>query len=240
MRMITTVLFDLDGTLRGHFPPGREYFADSAARLGLPVSAADRLRACRWEHAYWAESAEKDEDQRLFPAEKAFWLQYSQRELIALGANLEEAQRLAPLLRDCMDKEYQPQDRLQEGAQEMLRSLRQNGLRLGVVSNREAPFEDVLARYQLGRDDFDVLLAAGEVQVWKPSPLVFWRALERLEVLPAEAVYVGDNFYADVLGASAAGLQPILFDTQGVFPEAECPVIRHLLELPALIETLRG
>jgi len=236
--MITNVLFDLDGTLRGHFPPGREYFATAAARLGLQILPEDRLRACRWEHAYWAESAEQTEDRRLFPAESDFWLNYSQRELIALGASIEDAQRLAPLLNACMENDYHPEDRLLDGALEMVQTLRRRGLRLGIVSNRDKPFDDMLAGYRLNRAGFDLLLAAGEVQAWKPSPLIFWQALERLGASAAETVYVGDNFYADVLGASAAGLQPVLLDDAGIFPEAECPTIRSLKELPELLEML--
>jgi len=120
----------------------------------------------------------------------------------------------------------------------MVQTLRRRGLRLGIVSNRDKPFDDMLAGYRLNRADFDLLLAAGEVQAWKPSPLIFWQALERLGASAAETVYVGDNFYADVLGASAAGLQPVLLDDAGIFPEAECPTIRSLKELPELLEML--
>ncbi len=48
---------------------------------------------------------------------------------------------------------------------------------------------------------------------------------------PGKALYVGDNYYADVLGAQRAGIRPILVDPQGVFPDAECPVIDSVGEI---------
>ncbi|GAB4482724.1 MAG: hypothetical protein OHK0031_05460 [Anaerolineales bacterium] len=237
--MITAVLFDLDGTLRGHFPPGREFFADAAARLGLEITPEDRLRACRWEHYYWAESPEQSEDRRLNPDSSAFWLNYSRRELIALGASPAQAEEFAPLLRARMDSDFQPEDRLLDGAWETLEILRGQGYQLGIISNRDEPFDDVLARYGLGRAHFDLLLAAGEINVWKPAPAIFQHALQRMELTPAQAVYVGDNFYADVAGARGAGILPILLDPDQIFPEADCPVIRQLKELPGLLPGLQ-
>jgi len=55
---------------------------------------------------------------------------------------------------------------------------------------------------------------------------------------PEAAAYVGDNYYADVVGARAAGLHPILIDPLGIFPEAGCPTIRALGELEAVLAEL--
>jgi len=237
--MIKAILFDLDGTLRGHFPPGREFFADSVARLGLEIAPEDRLRACRWEHYYWAESPEQSEDRRLHPETSAFWLNYSRRELTALGAGMEQAEAFAPLLRARMDTEFQPEDRLLDGARETLEVLRRQGYRLGIVSNRDEPFDDLLTRYGLELSCFDLTLAAGEINAWKPAPAIFQHALQRLELTPAQAIYIGDNFYADVVGARGAGLLPILLDPDEIFPEADCPVIRQLDEIPGLLPGLQ-
>ncbi len=50
---------------------------------------------------------------------------------------------------------------------------------------------------------FEFWLYAGELERWKPNPEMFTIALQQLD-LPAQAVaYVGDNYYADVIGARA-------------------------------------
>jgi len=83
---------------------------------------------------------------------------------------------------------------------------------------------------------FSFALAAGEINSWKPDPGIFWHALERLEANPQQALYVGDNYYADVVGAQNAGLQAVLVDPEGIFPEAQCLVIRQVNELLALLK----
>jgi FMN phosphatase YigB (HAD superfamily) len=61
-------------------------------------------------------------------------------------------------------------------------------------------------------------------------------ALQQLD-LPAQAVvYVGDNYYADVVGARGAGLWPVLLDPDNLFPEAGCPLIPRMGDLPALLQ----
>jgi FMN phosphatase YigB (HAD superfamily) len=46
---------------------------------------------------------------------------------------------------------------------------------------------------------------------------------------------VGDNWFADVVGAKAAGLTPVLYDPRGIFDDPECAVIRSFDELPRLL-----
>ena len=46
---------------------------------------------------------------------------------------------------------------------------------------------------------------------------------------------MGDNFYADVLGARRGGLIPVLYDRRGVFPDPGCATIRSFDELEAAL-----
>jgi putative hydrolase of the HAD superfamily len=121
---------------------------------------------------------------------------------------------------------------------DVLRKLRQAGFLLGIVSNRTHPLTAELEGFGLN-DYVDLTLTAGEVNSWKPDTGIFLEAILRLQVKPEEVLYVGDNYYADVIGARNAGLRPVLLDPDGVFPEVECDVIRNLpdlidLAIPAL------
>jgi putative hydrolase of the HAD superfamily len=101
---------------------------------------------------------------------------------------------------------------------------------LGLVSNREHPLDEIVS--ELGLEGmFAFTLAAGEIDIWKPDPGIFREALVRGNCRPASTVYVGDNYYADVVSARAAGLMPVLLDPREIFPEAGCRVIHHLGEL---------
>ena len=55
---------------------------------------------------------------------------------------------------------------------------------------------------------------------------------------PESAAYIGDNYYADVVGARAAGLHPVLIDPLGIFPDAGCDTIRSLSELERVLAQL--
>jgi putative hydrolase of the HAD superfamily len=53
-----------------------------------------------------------------------------------------------------------------------------------------------------------------------------------------ETIYIGDNYYADVVGARRAGLRPVLYDPQGVFPEADCAIIKSFDELNSILKVI--
>ena len=120
---------------------------------------------------------------------------------------------------------------------------------LGIVSNypdAEA-IRTSLGRLNLARHFASIVVSADVGRV-KPHPLPFTTCLDALEMAPADALYVGDNWLADVQGAKRLGMQvvrtiqyeaPERFDPQpGDFePDA---VIEHLSELPALLQVCAG
>jgi putative hydrolase of the HAD superfamily len=79
-------------------------------------------------------------------------------------------------------------------------------------------------------------LTSGEVNSWKPDTKIFEHALQHLDLQPEDALYVGDNFYADVIGARRAGIHPVLIDPDGIFPEADCPVIAAIGDLRGFLD----
>ncbi|HEU4368243.1 MAG TPA: HAD-IA family hydrolase [Methylomirabilota bacterium] len=78
------------------------------------------------------------------------------------------------------------------------------GLRAAVISNSNGAIRAILDGLGLTRH-LDFVLDSSEVGVEKPDPRIFRSALERAGVRPEEAVYVGDLYSVDVLGAGTAG-----------------------------------
>ena len=236
--MIKTILFDLDGTLRHSIPAGGDVFADYAQTIGLSISAEERIRAERWEHHYWANSYELRDDLEIHKETgNGFWGNYARRRLIALGAGPARAQELAPLVNQYMHDNHKHEDFVPAEIHGMLTSLKETGYRLGVVSNREHPYVEELERLELS-PYFEFSLAAGEVGSYKPDAGVFIAALEKMDAVAQETVYVGDNYFADVIGSLRAGLLPVLYDPRGIFPEAGCPVITSFDQLIPVIQIL--
>ncbi|MGE5250045.1 MAG: HAD family hydrolase [Bacteroidota bacterium] len=233
---IRAILFDLDGTLRHNRPEGGEVFMDRAISLGLPVGPEDRLRGMRWEHYYWANSPELKRDlQAHGGANPEFWQNYGRRQLVALGTESKRSEELAPVLSQYMSEQYKPESVLPPEVPAMLAQLRQAGFKLGVVSNRERPFQEELDRFGV-TPQFDLLLAAGEVRIYKPDPGIFQAALERIGIQPGAAMYVGDNYFADVMGSRRAGLRSVLYDPRGIYPHANCEVIASFDQLTTLLK----
>lgn len=89
----------------------------------------------------------------------------------------------------------------------------------------------------------DSFLASDAVGCRKPNRCIFMLALEHAQVLPSEAVYVGDSVTYDVVGANRAGMRSVLLWRTGEsLPELagdECPgyVITSLWNLGEIIKT---
>jgi HAD superfamily hydrolase (TIGR01509 family) len=233
---LRAIVFDLDGTLRLNLPSGGEVFSDYVAALGVPVSGEDRERAARWEHYYWASSRPLREDlERFADDDEAFWNNYTYRRLLVLCGSPTLARALAPAVGQYMRTSYQPKSVVPPGLYPALTRLREMGFSLGVVSNRKHPYCNELEALGL-IEFFPYVLAAGEVDLWKPDPALFQHAARQLGVRPQQVLYVGDNYFADVLGARRAGWHTVLFDPQRLFHEPGCPVITSFDELPEQIE----
>ena len=235
---IQAVFFDLDGTLRHSIPTGGEVFNQYVASLGFSYTEEDRLRALRWEHQYWASSTDLRDDLLAHSADtENFWIEYSRRRLLALGATVEWAGEVAARASAHMGEMYKPESVVPDDVRRTLPTLRESGYMLAVISNRDRPFQDVLESHNLS-EFFPYSLAGGEVDIYKPEPGIFEHALKQMKVTAVETVYVGDNYYADILGARRAGLQPVLYDPEQIFPEADCATIRSFDELIPVIQAM--
>jgi putative hydrolase of the HAD superfamily len=99
--------------------------------------------------------------------------------------------------------------------------VRGAGLRAAVVSNSNGSIRAILAELGLTRW-LDFVIDSAEVGVEKPDPEIFRLALERAGVAPTEAVYIGDLYAVDVLGARAAGLEAVLLDPGACRNDRDC------------------
>lgn len=235
---IKAIFFDLDGTLRHSVPSGGQVFTDYVITLGLQVNHEARSRAMRWEHLYWANSVDLRDDLLAHSLDtENFWIEYSRRRLVALGAPAEWAMEFAPKASLHMGEFYRPESVVPDEVRRVLPQLKQAGYILAVISNRDKPFQELLNEHGIG-GYFDFSLAAGEVNIFKPEPGIFEHALRRADLTAQEAIYVGDNYYADVVGSRRAGLRPILYDPDGIFPEADCTTIKSFDELQSILKVI--
>lgn len=104
--------------------------------------------------------------------------------------------------------------------------------RLGVISNADGRIRQVLERGGLAQF-FDDITDSGLVGYEKPDRRIFQAALRGLGATAHESLYIGDIFAVDYQGATAAGMQALLMDPDGVYEGLSARRVRSLGELEA-------
>jgi putative hydrolase of the HAD superfamily len=221
------VLLDALGTLLELEPPAPRLQAELAMRGGA-VSEDEADAALRTEIAYYR--AHHDE-----AVDAAALARLRDRCTAVLARALPEHVRGVPDLRGALlaSLRFRPYPEV-PGA---LAALRTAGLRLVVVSNWDVSLHEALATTGLA-PLLDGAVSSAEAGVAKPAPGIFARALALAgDVAPAAAIHVGDDLAADVAGARAAGIVPVLIVRDGAPRPAGVMVLDDLQALPALLTT---
>jgi HAD superfamily hydrolase (TIGR01509 family) len=129
-----------------------------------------------------------------------------------------------------------------DDAVELIRELRQIGIKLAVVSSAAYhPFlEWCLAKY--GMDDaFSVVVSSASCGIYKSDPGIYHQTLSLMGASPGESVHIGDSHRYDVASAQRAGMRTILLSQQSVSDNhnpAPDAVIRRLGEAPTHLDRL--
>ncbi|MFH1056466.1 MAG: HAD-IIIA family hydrolase [Candidatus Micrarchaeota archaeon] len=96
---------------------------------------------------------------------------------------------------------------LYDGVKETLRSLKDKGLKLGIVTDA-SKLQAYTRLVALGVEDFfDVIVCFDDTKQKKPSQLPFAAALSKLGLKPGEVLFVGDSFKRDISGAEKLGMK---------------------------------
>lgn len=95
------------------------------------------------------------------------------------------------------------------GVDKVLDSLKAKALQLGVLSNSfEGHSKIILKKLELDHY-FSSVIDCGDVQAYKPMSSLFERVVQNLNVEISKSIYVGDEYYADMVGAKGAGMTTI-------------------------------
>ncbi len=107
---------------------------------------------------------------------------------------------------------------LTPGVPETLSALKENGLRIGLISNAsyEADVMRLLNKYDLERFLNPIVISA-HVGFRKPRAEIFAYALEKAASSKEAAVMIGDSLLSDIYGAGRYGMRTIWF--KRYFPE---------------------
>lgn len=184
------VMFDLDGTLIETAPEICDAVNDTLKHFDLPEVTQDQVDR---------------------------WIGYGTRELLIqalafvrkLSVDAVRAFDTLPLIAAEFDRHYQrrcgTRSHLYPQVREALQQLRQQGVRLAVVTNKEGRYtQTVLAAHALV-PLFDRVVSGDSLPTKKPDPAGIRSCLAQFEVRPERALFVGDSSI-DVATARNAGV----------------------------------
>jgi putative hydrolase of the HAD superfamily len=115
---------------------------------------------------------------------------------------------------DWMQERAAPRDLfdLRPGIAEVLRALKDRGIKLGLAANQPAKVLDQLGRHGIGHY-FDNQGISGIYGLRKPDVRLFVRVCEELSVDPLECIMVGDRIDNDIVPAKLLGMSTVLIRT---------------------------
>jgi len=221
------VFFDVDFTLIQPGPAfqGRGY-AEACARYGVGVDAA------RFEAAVAAASSTLHSEGG--PYDPGVFIAFTCRIIEGMGGVGEGVVKAATDLYEAWSACHH--FTLYEEVPDVLRDLRADGYRIGLISNSDRALDDFERHFELD-GLFDVAISSSDHGFMKPHPSIFEEGLRRAGVAAAQAVMVGDSVPHDIQGALRLGMRGILVARSGLSTGAppDVPVIRSLRELRGLL-----
>ena len=216
MSAVKTIFFDVGNTLL--FPDRTHILAPLHQRKLTPSLA-------QWHAIERKTKKEFDEILHDGKADHSFWYLFYSHLLDELSVD-DDALRDALVSATRVSANWRE---IRPGTRESLLRLRRR-YQLAIISNADGRIADVLERCGIA-DCFLTITDSGLVGHEKPHPAIFEAALHAMDAAPQQSLYVGDMYSVDYLGATAAGMQAILFDVSGAHRESGLPRVESLEEL---------
>lgn len=199
--IVTDVFFDLDHTLWDFEKNSALTFEKIFTKHDVQVELPDFLR-------------------EYVPINLAFWKLYRENKIKkealrylrlrrvfdALGYPIEDI--LISELADAYIEHLSSYNHLLPNSREILEYL-QPRYKMHIITNGFEEIQEKKMRNSNILGYFNHIINSEMAGVKKPDPIIFHLALERTGVLPQNALMVGDNLEADILGARAVGFHTI-------------------------------
>lgn len=226
-------LFDLDDTLFDHQAHRREALA--AVARSVPALSDAALPALEAAHDVYLQTTHLAVlDGTLSIAEARIRRMQGMLGDFGVRADAALANRCEQIYREAYDRDWRPVP----GAPELLRSLRELGLWIGIITNGLWSEQTVKLR-RLGLEAAVDEMVVSEVVGWqKPAREFFAHAVARTGAPPSACIVIGDLLETDIKGAMDFGLDAIWLNRYGRTCEPH-PSVVEITSLTPLETTLQ-
>ena len=207
--MIKAVFFDLYHTLVRYEPPREELQAMALKDFGIDVKPeVFRRPLVTADEFIYGELARVSLGKRSEEDKMALWVKYEK--IVLKEAGVEASEKLVLGVLGKM-RQVKMKLVLFDDVVPALTDLKARGLILGLISNVDYDIIPLLNETGLS-ELLQIIVTSQESGFNKPQPEIFQEALRRAGVQASEAMYVGDQYRVDVVGASQAGMKGVLLD----------------------------
>jgi putative hydrolase of the HAD superfamily len=206
------IIFDLDDTILDTTLSADRLWSRTAdhfaGRAGVDAAAFDQQMKISREW-FWSDPQRNRVGRLDLDKARAGCVEHALRELNASGMTL--ADEIADWFTQRRITAMRPFD----GAIEAIKTLRQAGVKLALISNGKGETQrEKVVRFEL-EPLFDCIILEGEFGAGKPDRRVFDHALNELGVDATETWMVGDNLHWEVAAPQALGMKGIWLDWRG-------------------------
>jgi len=205
------IFFDWFNTLAGYETPRERLYQKAFQEAGIELNLSTIYRGIqRGDRYYFSKSAPLNTAQTLedqaryycrypqFISDEAHLDVSSDTQIAVLKKALTQFSGRMVLFSDCLP---------------VMKQLKERNLVVGIITNADAKILKVIAGAGLGTL-VDSITTSEEARSEKPDAAIFRLALSKTGLKPQEAIFVGDQYQNDVVGANGAGLKAILLDRQ--------------------------
>ncbi len=185
MKDLKLIIFDLDGTLIDAYQAIIKSFNFTMVKLKYPKQADTVIRrSVGWGDVNLIKPFVKNKD-------------------LSLAISIYRRRHKSDLVR---------YSRLLPGAKTAISYLKSSGYKLAVASNRPSRFSRILIKHLNIGKYFDYILCADKLKFAKPNPQILNEIRRKFNVLPDQALYVGD-MAIDAIAGRRAGIKTVIVTT---------------------------
>ncbi len=200
------VFFDLGGTLidadkdrRAHL----EILEEIIIRYNIPISAE---KALDLHYEYLVEETNKENFITIWDALK--------RSLYKMFCEYVPGIKLDfDWIREIYFKYHEKYVELYPGVIDLLKYIKEKGKHIGIISDIDNDYMEFQLNAFGIKDLFDSITTSQEVRAYKPNPEIFQKALNKAKIEGKEAIYIGDNYWRDIIGAKKFDMTTVLVGT---------------------------